>query len=457
MAKAKPSASTREHTPPPPAQANSGMIGGSIHTANRYFELKSEIHRKLIGVINLDRVASIPKERIRSEIGRLVERLLDEERVPMTTAEQNKIVEEVLDEVLGLGPLETLLKEPSISDILVNGYDKVYIERGGKLSLTPVRFKDNNHLLHIIEKIVSQVGRRVDEANPVVDARLLDGSRVNAIISPLALDGPALSIRRFGRHVITSDEMIANKTVMRTMLQFLAACVQCKSTVLVSGGTGSGKTTTLNALSRFIPEEERIITIEDTAELQLQQRHVVKFETRPPNLNKQGGINQRHLVRTALRMRPDRIIVGECRGPEALDMLQAMNTGVEGSMSTVHANSPKDAFSRLQAMVLMADLDLPTRVVTNQLASAIKMVVQVSRLSDGSRKIISIAEVLGVEDEVVKIQEVFTFERLGVDDAGKVMGRFKAVSNNPLVLTRIKQYGIQLPPDLFDEVVDVNL
>ena len=456
-AKSKSTASSRDHTPPSAPQSSPGGIGGSTHSANRYFELKSEIHRKLIGVINLDRVASIPKERIRSEIGRLVERLLDEERVPMTTAEQNKIVEEVLDEVLGLGPLETLLKEPSISDILVNGYDKVYIERAGKLSLTPVRFKDNSHLLHIIEKIVSQVGRRVDEANPVVDARLLDGSRVNAIISPLALDGPALSIRRFGRHVITSDEMIANRTVMRSMLQFLAACVQCKSTVLVSGGTGSGKTTTLNALSRFIPEEERIITIEDTAELQLQQRHVVKFETRPPNLNKQGGINQRHLVRTALRMRPDRIIVGECRGPEALDMLQAMNTGVEGSMSTVHANSPKDAFSRLQAMVLMADLDLPTRVVTNQLASAIKMVVQVSRLSDGSRKIISIAEVLGVEDEVVKIQEIFTFERVGVDDAGKVMGRFKAVSRNPLVLARMKQYGIQLPANLFDEVVEVNL
>lgn len=460
-AKSKPGAQVREqaplHTSMPATQGSSGSIGGSTRSADRYFELKSEIHRKLIGVINLDRVASIPKERIRSEIGRLVERLLDEERVPMTTAEQNRIVEEVLDEVLGLGPLETLLKEPSISDILVNGYDKVYIERAGKLSLTPVRFKDNGHLLHIIEKIVSQVGRRVDEANPVVDARLLDGSRVNAIISPLSLDGPALSIRRFGRHVITSDEMVANKTVMSSTLRFLAACVQCKSTVLVSGGTGSGKTTTLNALSRFIPEEERIITIEDTAELQLQQRHVVKFETRPPNLNKQGGINQRQLVRTALRMRPDRIIVGECRGPEALDMLQAMNTGVEGSMSTVHANSPKDAFSRLQAMVLMADLDLPTRVVTNQLASAIKLVVQVSRLSDGSRKIVSVAEVLGVEDEAVKIREIFTFERTGVDDAGKVMGRFKATGHTPAVLSRIKQYGIQLPPDLFDEVVEVNL
>ncbi|MCC6291569.1 MAG: CpaF family protein [Bryobacterales bacterium] len=438
------------------APGTASTIGGSSRAADRYFELKSEIHRKLIGVINLDRVSSIPKERVRSEIGRVVERLLEDERVPMTTAEQNRIIEEVLDEVLGLGPLETLLKEPAISDILVNGYDKVYIERAGKLSLTPVRFKDNNHLLHIIEKIVSQVGRRVDEANPVVDARLLDGSRVNAIISPLSLDGPALSIRRFGRHVITSDEMVANKTVMRSMLQFLAACVQCKCTVLVSGGTGSGKTTTLNALSRFIPEEERIITIEDTAELQLQQRHVVKFETRPPNLNKQGGINQRQLVRTALRMRPDRIIVGECRGPEALDMLQAMNTGVEGSMSTVHANSPKDAFSRLQAMVLMADLDLPTRVVTNQLASAIKLVVQVSRLSDGSRKIISVAEVTGVEEDAVRIQEIFTFDRMGVDDAGKVMGRFRAVWREPRLLARIRQYGITLPDGLFDEIVDVN-
>src|SRR5919201_1650440 len=316
-------------------------------SADRYFELKSEIHKKLIGVLNLDRVSSIPKERIRSEIGRVVERLLEDERVQMTTAEQNRIIEEVLDEVLGLGPLEPLLKEPSISDILVNRHDKVFIERNGKLSETSVRFKDDAHLLHIIEKIVSQVGRRVDEAQPIVDARLLDGSRVNAIIPPLALDGPALSIRRFGRHV----------------------------------------------------------TIEDTAELQLQQRHVVKFETRPPNLNKEGGINQRILVRTALRMRPDRIIVGECRGAEALDMLQAMNTGVEGSMSTVHANTPRDAFSRLETMVMMADLEIPSRVILQQLASAIRIVVQLSRLQDGTRKILSIAEVIGVENDAVKLQE----------------------------------------------------
>jgi pilus assembly protein CpaF len=426
-------------------------------SADRYFELKSGIHRKLIGVLNLERVSSIPKDRLRAEIGRVVERLLDEERVPMTTAEQTKIVEEVLDEVLGLGPLETLLKEPTISDILVNRYNKVFIERNGKLSETQVRFKDDAHLLHIIEKIVSQVGRRIDEAQPIVDARLQDGSRVNAIIPPLALDGPCLSIRRFGRHVITQDEMIEYKTITPGMLRFLSACVQSKTTVLISGGTGSGKTTMLNALSRFIPEEERIVTIEDTAELQLQQRHVVKFETRPPNLNKEGGINQRMLLRTALRMRPDRIIVGECRGAEALDMLQAMNTGVEGSMSTVHANTPRDAFSRLETMVMMADLEIPTRVILQQLSSAIKLVVQVSRLQDGSRKILAISEVLGVKDEKVDLQEIFVFERTGVNDAGKVEGRFKATGVQPKMLERLRVSGIQLPPSIFEEVVNVNI
>lgn len=424
---------------------------------DRYFDLKGEIHRKLIGVLNLEKVASLPKERVRMEIGRVVERLLDDERVPMTTAEQNRIIEEVLDEVLGLGPLEPLLKEPSISDILVNGPHKVFIERAGKLTLTGVKFKDNAHLLHIIEKIVSQVGRRVDEAVPIVDARLPDGSRVNAIIPPLALDGPSLSIRRFGRHVITSDEMMANRTLMPTMLRFVAACVQAKTTILISGGTGSGKTTTLNALSRFIPEEERIITIEDTAELQLQQRHLLKFETRPPNLNKEGGINQRQLVRTALRMRPDRIMIGECRGAEALDMLQAMNTGVEGSMSTIHANTPRDAFSRLEAMVLMSDLEIPSKVILQQLASAIKLVVQVARLQDGSRKITAISEVAGVVDDRVETEDIFVFERLGVNDAGKVQGRFHWTGYKPKVLDRLRVSGIKLPEDIFDEVVEVNL
>ncbi len=429
----------------------------TFRNADRCFELKSEIHRKLLGVLNYERLSSIPKDRVRAEIGRVVERLLEEERVPMTTAEQNRIVEEVLDEVLGLGPLEPLLKEPSISDILVNGYSKVYIERNGKLALTQVRFRDNAHLLHMIEKIVSQVGRRIDEAQPIVDARLPDGSRVNAIIPPLALDGPALSIRRFGRHVITSEEMLANQTLTPGMLRFLAACVQAKITILISGGTGSGKTTMLNALSRFIPEDERIITIEEIAELQLQQRHVVKFETRQPGLNREGGINQRELVRTALRMRPDRIIVGECRGPEALDMLQAMSTGVEGSMSTVHANSPRDAFSRLVAMVLMADLEMPSRVILQQLANAIKIVVQLARLQDGSRKMLSIAEVLGVKDEQIRMQDIFVFERLGVTDAGKVQGRFRATGVIPNVLERLKVSGIDLPASLFEEELPVNL
>jgi len=442
-------------TRPQPVQ-RAAATAGVTRAANRNFELKTEIHRKLIGTLNLERVASIPRDRVRAEIRDVVERLLADERVPMTTADQNRIIEEVLDEVFGLGPLEPLLKEPSISDILVCGFDKVYIEREGKLSLTPVRFKDNAHLLHIIDKIVSQVGRRIDEAQPIVDARLLDGSRVNAIISPLALDGPALSIRRFGRHVITSDEMVANKTLTRGMLRFLGACVQAKTNILISGGTGSGKTTTLNALSRFIPEEERIITIEDTAELQLQQRHVVKFETRPPSLNKTGGIGQRQLLRTSLRMRPDRIIVGECRGAEALEMLQAMNSGVEGSMSTVHANSPRDAFSRLEAMVLMSDLQIPSRVILQQLAGAIKLVLQVSRLQDGSRKIVSIAEVLGVKDDRIDVRDVFLFERTGMTAAGKVQGRFRSSGETPAILERLKVSGIELPPAVFDEVMEVN-
>ena len=354
----------------------------------------------------------------------------------------------MLDEVLGLGPLEPLLKEPTISDILVNGFNKVYIERAGKLALTPVRFKDNAHLLHIIEKIVSQVGRRIDEAQPVVDARLPDGSRVNAIIPPLALDGPSLSIRRFGRHVITSEEMLANRTLTPAMLKFLAACVQSKTTILISGGTGSGKTTTLNALSRFIPEEERIITIEDTAELQLQQRHLVKFETRPPNLNKEGGISQRQLVRTALRMRPDRIIVGECRGAEALDMLQAMNTGHDGSLTTLHANSPRDALARMETMVLMAGMDLPHRAIREQISSAIDVLVQQERMREGTRRVVSISEVQGMEGDVVTMSDIFTFEKTGIEN-GKVIGRLLPTGLRPKFIEQIEAAGIRLPPAIF--------
>ena len=430
---------------------------GALRASDRHFELKGEVHRKLLGVLNLDKVSSIPKDRIRAEIGRVVERLIEDERVPMTAAEQNRLVEEVLDEVLGLGPLEPLLKDPTISDILVNRFDRVYIERGGRLQLTSVRFRDNQHLLHIIEKIVAEVGRRVDEAQPIVDARLADGSRVNAIIPPLTLDGPSLSIRRFGRHVITSEELLEWHTLSPAMLRFLAASAEAKVSLLISGGTGSGKTTTLNALSRFIPEEERIITIEDTAELQLQQRHVVKFETRPPNLAKEGGINQRQLLRTALRMRPDRIIIGECRGAEALDMLQAMNTGVEGSLSTIHANSPRDAFSRLESMMLMADVEIPSRVLVQQMASAIKLVMQVARLQDGSRKIITIAEVSGVEDDRVATRDIFVFERAGLSSAGKVQGRFRWTGHQPRLLERLRMMGIHLSDSIWQEVVEVNL
>src|SRR5258707_624993 len=312
-------------------------------------------------------------------------------------------------------------------------------------------------MVHVSKIIVAVGGSRVEKAGLFVVAVWMRGRRETAIAPPLALDGPSLSIRRFGRHVITSEEMLANKTLTSAMLKFLAACVRAKATILISGGTGSGKTTTLNALSRFIPEEERIITIEDTAELQLQQRHVVKFETRPPNLNKEGGINQRQLVRTALRMRPDRIIVGECRGAEALDMLQAMNTGVEGSMTTVHANNPKDAFSRLESMILMADLEIPTRVILQQLASAIKLVVQVSRLQDGSRKIMNITEVLGVKDDRIQVHDVFLFERTGVTEAGKVQGRFRSSGVQPKILERLRVSGITLDPKIFDEVVEVNM
>src|SRR5512138_2452756 len=371
----------------------------------QYQDLKARIHQELLNRLNLERLGKIRKEEAEPEIRHIIVGLLDREAdtTPLSLFERESMIIDVLNELFGLGPLEALLKDHEISDILVNRHDQIFVERNGKLEETPLVFKDDRHLLRIIERIVSSVGRRVDESSPMVDARLQDGSRVNAIIPPLALDGPCLSIRRFGRHVITQEEMLQFRTLTPGMLRFLSACVQSKTTILISGGTGSGKTTMLNALSRFIPEEERVITIEDTAELQLQQRHVVKFETRPPNLNKEGGINQRQLLRTALRMRPDRIIVGECRGAEALDMLQAMNTGVEGSMSTVHANTPRDAFSRLETMVMMADLEIPTRVILQQLAAAIKVVVQVSRLQDGTRKILSISEVLGVRNDQVEL------------------------------------------------------
>jgi pilus assembly protein CpaF len=429
---------------------------GSARSIDRYFELKSEIHKKLIGALNMERVSAIPKERLRIEIGRVVERLLDDERVPMTTAEQNRIIEEVLDEVLGLGPLEPLLKEPTISDILVNRFDKVYIKRNGKLALTQVRFKDNAHLLHIIEKIVSQVGRRIDEAQPIVDARLADGSRVNAIIPPLAVDGPLLSIRRFPAERLKAEDLLTIRSLTRPMLEFLEHCVRSRLNMLISGGTGAGKTTLLNVLSSFISERERIVTIEDAAELQLHQEHVGRLETRPPNVEGKGAIRQRQLVINSLRMRPDRIVVGEVRGEEALDMLQAMNTGHDGSLTTVHANTPRDALSRIETMISMGSMNLPEKAMRQQIASAIQIVIQQSRQSDGTRKVTSISEITGMEGDVITMQEIFCFEKLGVTQEGKVIGRFRATGVRPKACERLKASGVHLPTDMFEGVTEVR-
>ncbi len=377
----------------------------------RHSELKSKVHRKLLQSLNSETLRLISKERLRGEIGRAVEKLLLQENIPMTLPERDRIIEEILDEVFGLGPLETLMKDSSISDILVNNYNKVYIERRGILQRASIQFKDDKHLLHIIERMVAAVGRRIDEANPIVSARLSDGSRVTAAIPPVTLDGPALSIRRFGGRVLTNDELLANDTLTAPMLQLLDGCVRARLNVVISGGSGSGKTTLLNALSRFIPETERIVTIEDVAELMLQQRHVVRLETREANIEGQGAITPRDLVINALRMRPDRIIVGEARGPEALDMLQAMNTGHDGSMTTMHANSPRDCFHRIQTMVLMANMGLTEPVIRQQAASAIQLVVQTSRFRDGSRKVSSMAEVVGATEDAVEIREIYNFGR----------------------------------------------
>src|SRR2546423_794039 len=367
----------------------------------RHSELKSKVHRKLLQSLNSDTLRLISKERLRGEIGRAVEKLLLQENIPMTLQERDRIIEEFLDEVFGLGPLEPLMKDVTITDILVNNYNKVYVERRGVLQRSSIQFKDDKHLLHIIEKMVAAVGRRIDEANPIVAARLADGSRVTAAIPPVTLDGPALSIRRFGGRVLSNDELLANETLTPPMLHLLDGCVRARLNIMISGGSGSGKTTLLNALSRFIPETERIVTIEDIAELMLQQRHLVRLETREASIEGQGAINSRDLMINSLRMRPDRIIVGESRGPEALDMLQAMNTGHDGSMTTMHANSPRDCFHRIQTMVLMANMGLTEPVIRQQASAAIQLVIQMSRLRDGSRKVSSVAEVTGAAEESV--------------------------------------------------------
>ena len=423
---------------------------------DRYFELKTRVHQKLLGVLNMDALKAVSRDRLRGEVRSVVEKILQDDRLPISMSERNRLVEEILDEVFGLGPLEPLLKDPTISDILVNTYKYVYIERHGKLLETGIRFQSDKHLTHIIEKIVSSMGRRIDESMPLVDARLADGSRVNAIIPPLAVDGPSLSIRRFGRKVLTNEEMLANQTLAPQMLEFLNACIVARFNIVISGGTGSGKTTFLNCLSRFIPEHERVVTIEDTAELQLQLENVIRMETRPPNIEGKGTITQRQLLMTALRMRPDRILLGEARGGEALDMLQAMGTGVEGSMTTVHANSPADAFSRLETMVMMAKLDLPSRFIRQQMASVVHMVVQTARLNDGSRKITHIAEVLGLSDMDILVKDIFVFERTGLGENGQVLGRFRGTGALPRCMEQLRLAGLHVPPQLFEEVTPIH-
>src|SRR5881394_3051093 len=379
-----------------------------------YQQVKADLHRKILDRLNLEKLGRAPSEAAREEVLILIRTSVNSEAVPLSFAERERLAREILDEIFGLGPLEPLLKDSSISDILVNRFDRVYIERSGKLEPTGLSFKDNAHLMQIIDRIVSRVGRRVDESSPMVDARLADGSRVNAIIPPLAIDGACLSIRRFGRDPVTARNMLDNKTMSEPMLELLSAMVKGRLNLLISGGTGAGKTTLLNVLSGYIPNSDRIVTIEDAAELQLKQEHVVRLETRPPNIEGKGAVRQRQLVINSLRMRPDRIVVGEVRGEEAFDMLQAMNTGHEGSLTTVHANSPRDALSRVENMVSMANLNIPERAVRHQIASAIHAVVQIARMSDGTRKVTSIAEVTGMEGEVVSMQDLFTFERKGL-------------------------------------------
>jgi pilus assembly protein CpaF len=424
--------------------------------ADRWFELKSQVHHKLLNSLSADQLKDLNKESVRGTIGAVVEKLILDDSLPMTLAEREKLIEEVLDEVFGLGPLEPQLKDPSISDIMVNGFDNVYIERAGRLVETNIRFKDHAHVRMIIERIVSAMGRRIDDSSPIVDARLADGSRVCAVIPPLSLVGPCMSIRRYGKKVLSTEDLLKNETFTTGMLDFMSGCVEARLNVVIAGGSGSGKTTILNTLSRFIPEEERIVTIEDTAELQLQQNHVVRLETRPANIEGAGAITQRDLVINTLRMRPDRIIVGESRGAEALDMLQAMNTGHDGSMTTVHANSPRDAFSRLETMVMMASQHVPDKVIRQQLASAINVVVHCTRLSDGTRKVTGVAEVVGVENDLVEMQDIFEFERAGISPRGKVLGRFHATGARPLCLDRLKAYGIHLSNSIFQEEHEVK-
>ena len=431
--------------------------GGSALPMNaKYQDLKFTLHRKLLDKINLEALVSIESQKLRNEVRSALTALIDAEQTLLSSIERNQIVSEVLDEVFGLGPIEPLLQDPTISDILVNGHKQVYVERRGQLELTNVTFKDDSHLLRIIDKIVSQVGRRVDESSPMVDARLMDGSRVNAIIPPLAVDGPLLSIRRFGTDKLMPQDLVERQSMTQGMLELLQAAVRCRLNIVVSGGTGSGKTTLLNGLSAFISPKERVVTIEDAAELQLKQPHLARLETRPPNMEGHGAIRQRELLINALRMRPDRIIVGECRAEEALDMLQAMNTGHDGSMTTVHANTPRDVVARLEVMVTMANSNLGLVSIRHQISSAIDLIVQTARLSDGSRRVMQITEVGSMEGDVITLQDLFIFEKRGITEEGRVRGRFAATGIRPKFYEKMEAAGIRLPGELFESMVEIN-
>src|SRR3989475_3285450 len=415
-----------------------------------YQELKSSVHRDLLNKVDVEKVATMRDERTRSQALAVIQDLVANLQTPLSGRERERLSLEVLDEVFGLGPLEPLLQDPGINDILVNGHKQVYIERAGVLEETNIRFKDYTHLMHIIDKIVSAVGRHVDESSPMVDARLADGSRVNVIIPPLAIDGPHLSIRRFGHIPITEEDLLKNQTLTQPMLELLRGAVKSRLNVVISGGTGAGKTTLLNVLSGYISEKERIVTVEDSAELQMKQRHCVRLETRPANIEGRGAVMQRQLVINCLRMRPDRIVVGEVRGEEALDMLQAMNTGHDGSLTTVHANNPRDAIARIETMAMMANLNLPEKAVRRQIASAIQLIVQISRFNDGTRRITHLSEITGMEEDIVSMQDVFVFEKQGVSADGRVLGSFTATGIRPKFAERLKASGINVPASWFD-------
>ena len=420
-----------------------------ISSDTTYKELKTKLHKQILEDIDLETLNRLSEGVARERVGLAIRDMLNRQRTPLASTERETLVDEILHEVFGLGPLEPLLADPMISDILVNGFSKVYVERHGKLELTNVRFNDNSHVLRIIDRIVTKVGRRIDESTPMVDARLTDGSRVNVIIPPLALDGPTVSIRRFGTERLTAARLAANETLTPQILELLEGCVRGKLNIMISGGTGSGKTTLLNILSGYIPPKERIVTIEDAAELQLRQEHVVRLETRPANIEGKGAVRQRQLVVNALRMRPDRIVVGEVRGEEAVDMLQAMNTGHEGSLTTIHANSPRDAVSRLETMIAMANLNLPESAVRQQIASAINLIVQVNRMPDGTRKVVSVTEVTGMEGPQLTMQDIFVFKRMGMDHNKNVKGQFQATGIRPKFAEKLHAAGVHFNLDTF--------